>query len=176
MPEIIDIPVVNKGGAPRGNRNALRSGVHTFTTGKYPRGASYIARTLRLFQNICRHLVIESQGHLNIIMEAAISSAATHEGRRLLMSRWLRLEGDSLPVLDRATLLDRIGAAADARDRALRTLGLDSRFDANGKLIGPQAVIILPDNARHLEIDQEALPDASATPAGLSGVPTEGGR
>jgi hypothetical protein len=44
----------------------------------------------------------------------------------MLLLRWLRIEGDKLPVLDRATLLDKIGNATDSRDRCLKLLGLDA--------------------------------------------------
>jgi hypothetical protein len=119
---IPDIP-----GAPRGNRNAIRSGLQSFALGKYPKGCAYVARQCHLLRRQLRDAVTKQDGSTTVWSEAVIASACQHEGRRLLLIRWLRKEGDSLPVLDRASLLERIGAATNARDRALKMLGLDLR-------------------------------------------------
>lgn len=112
-------------GAPLQNRNRVSIGLYSFPKGKFPRGASWVGRQVHHTGRVVTNAVVERDGATSPYAEALISSVCEHEGRRLLLKRWLRLEGDSLPVLDRAALLTQIGRATDARDNCLRLLGLD---------------------------------------------------
>lgn len=131
-------------GAPRGNRNRIAHGACSFAIGKMPAGASYVGRLVQWLRRTLRQAVVERHGATDVHSEAVIASACIHEGRRLLLARWLRLEGDALPLLDRAGLLDRIGNASTARDRCIERLGLDrspvnaaAADDGYGQIPGP---------------------------------------
>lgn len=112
------------GGAPRGNRNALRHGATAVAVGKFPRGAEWIGRQCLALRKLLRQELLQRDGKVSGYSECVLNSACVHEARRLLVARWLRLEGDKLSVMERANLLDRIGRASDARDAALRRLKL----------------------------------------------------
>jgi hypothetical protein len=124
------IPAKRGRGAPANNRNALKSGVRSFILGRFPTGGSWVARQCHWLRRELRRDVTARDGSTSTYSEAVICSAIVHEGRRLLLARWLRLEGDKLPVSERANLLDRIGKASDARDACLEKLGLHRRLDA----------------------------------------------
>lgn len=164
------LPARNRGGAPVGNRNRIGPGTHSFTLGRYPKGATWIARQGHWLRRELRRSVTERDGSTSTYTEAVIASACVHEGRRLLLARWLRIEGDGLPVLDRANLLDRIGKASDQRDACLRLLKLDlPRADADpwaaSGIDAPKDAVALFDRRD----DAEAVRPAAKSAAGLSG-------
>lgn len=181
MPETLTIPVpdnaatpaLNKRGAPIGNRNRIASGLRSFVLGRYPRGCSYVARQGHLLRRQLRDAVTESAGGTNVWSEAVIASACQHECRRLLLLRWLRIEGDALPVLDRATLLDRIGQATDSRDRCLKLLRLDIRPDDD-----PWASLdrLTVDPAPGAEADTLAHPDGKDDSEAVQATGVDPGR
>ena len=157
VPDTPALSARNARGAPRGNRNRIASGLRSFVLGRYPKGCSYVARQGHLLRRQLRQAVTENQGSTNVWSEAVIASACQHECRRLLLLRWLRLEGDGLKVLDRAALLDRIGAATDSRDRCLKLLGLDVRHDASPEIARLVAIL----DADECSGDAPAMDDQS---------------
>src|SRR5579859_6702386 len=84
-------PARNAGGAPHGNRNRISSGLQSFVIGRYPKGCSYVSRQGHLLRRQLRDAVTRQDGSTNVWSEAVISSACTHETRRLLLLRWLRV-------------------------------------------------------------------------------------
>jgi hypothetical protein len=165
-----DTPASSCGGAPRGNRNRIASGVQSFVLGRYPKGGAYIARSIRWLRRQLRDAVGRQDGQTTIWSEAVIASACQHEGRRLLLLRWLRIEGDGLPVLDRAALLDRIGTSTDARDRCLKLLRLDVKPDADPWADTPAlpapATNSSPDDQTAIQTDWHASDDRSSSGSG----------
>ena len=113
------------GGAPAGNRNATRHGVYGFLAlGRLPKGASYVRRLMGEFRSELERAVVEAHGEVSLSNAALITTVCRHEGRALLLSRYLALEGDALKTLERASLLEAIGRASDARDKAIEKLKL----------------------------------------------------
>ncbi len=69
--------------------------------------------------------VLAVSGELTPFASALCQSAARHEARALLASRWLKREGESLSLSERLQLLATIGNATDSRDKCLEKLGLN---------------------------------------------------
>ena len=114
-----------KGGAPKGNRNAVRSGVHSFLAlGRLPKGASYVGRQLNELRRALRAAVEQAHGSVTLSRACAIQSVCRHEGRAVLLGRWLREAGGS-PLADRLAILHEQAMAVEARDKALRRLGIE---------------------------------------------------
>jgi hypothetical protein len=112
-----------KGQWAKGNKASLRHGFYAL--GALPKGASHVRRLAGQFRAALTRLVRERHGGVDLVQGGLILSATRHEARAGLLQRWLRDEGDSLPLADRLGLVREIGVATDARDRAVKALGLD---------------------------------------------------
>ena len=113
-------------------KHAIRHGKYAYLAlGSLPKGASYIRRLIGQFRGALEQAVRDKEGEITIYSTALVQSACRHEGRAQLMTRWLRLTEPKLTLTDRLAVLREIGAATDARDRCLRTLGLDKRPEAD---------------------------------------------
>src|SRR5262245_43844044 len=77
-------PVKSKGGAPKGNRNAIRSGTQAFRNGKWPHGCSFISRQGHVMRRALRAAVVAVHGVLTIWHDAMINSTVIHDQRRML--------------------------------------------------------------------------------------------
>jgi hypothetical protein len=119
----------NGRGAPKGNRNAITSGVYAFlANGRYPKGAAYIGRLLGQLRHSLEQVVQSRNGEVSLYQGAVIQSCCRHEGRAQLLQRWLReLDKDERDssISERVSILKEIGSATDARDRCLKLLKLD---------------------------------------------------
>jgi len=75
-----------------------------------------------------------------------INSACRHETRAGLLFRWLRNEGEAIPLERRITLLREISAATDSRDRAIRALALNAPesgpVDSSGQPMTAQQAVL----------------------------------
>jgi hypothetical protein len=146
-------PEEDRRGAPRGKRNSIRSGTHSLAIGRYPKGGTHVARLVHAMRRQVEAEVIKRDGSIGVYQAAVINTAATHEGRALLLTRWLRVEFDRLSVLERANLLERIGTARQKRDECLRLLKLDvvqkadpwAEFDA-AQSARQSTLIVAPDS------------------------------
>lgn len=155
------------GGAPKLNRNHLGPGTHAFINGRWPAGASWVSRQGHQLRKALRAAVVEMDGATSIYAEATINSCVIHDSRRLLLQRWLRLEGDALPLTERAAILDRIGKATDARDNCLKALRLDRRpeqFDPWAEL--DRQRLVAPEARQHAA-EQKDGPDIVQPAAGM---------
>lgn len=113
-----------------GNRNALQHGVHSFLAiGRMPRGASYVRRLLGKYQRSLRRAVEANGDAVSLYQAGLITSAIRHEGRALLLTRWLR-DKESMKDQDKLAYAREIGAATDARDRCVKQLELDRKRDS----------------------------------------------
>jgi hypothetical protein len=94
-----------------------------FALGRLPKGASFIRRQVGRLRAQLEASVREQSGSVALYQNGLISSATRHELRALLLTRWLR-EATALPMAERLALVRALGEATDARDRAIRGLGL----------------------------------------------------
>lgn len=109
-----------------GNRNATTHGMRGFLAiGTLPKGAAYIRRCIGALRAACEERVLAVKGELSLVDAATCQSVARHEGRVLLATRWLRERADVMSDTERVAYLREISNGTDARDRALRSLGLD---------------------------------------------------
>ena len=121
---------MNGRGAPKNNRNAIKSGVYSFlANGRYPKGAEYVGRLIGQLRLSLEGIVMERESEVTVYNAAVIQSACRHEGRAQLLQRWLREldKGGSPSIQDRLAILKEIGNASDARDKCLKALGLHEK-------------------------------------------------
>lgn len=115
-----------KTGAPAGNTNAQAHGVWSFLAlGRLPKGASYIRRLMGELRTQLERCVVQVHGQVSLGHAATITTVCRHEGRALLLSRYLATEGDALPIAQRVPILEAIGRATDSRDKAIAALDID---------------------------------------------------
>lgn len=137
------------------NRAAITHGVRAFlATGSLPRGASYIRRNLNQFQDALEAAVIDRKGEVSLYSSCLIQSAIRHEGRASLMQRWLRVNEGELTINMQIHVLKEIGAATDARDKCLKSLGLDDADMRDNILEALYGSVTNLDRAREQSIEQ----------------------
>jgi hypothetical protein len=91
-----------------------------------PKGCGYVYRLTRELRHQLEAEIVHKHGQVGIFHAALVQTACRHEGRAQLLSRWLKQHADEMGHHDRLSYLREIGNASDARDRALKTLGLDA--------------------------------------------------
>jgi hypothetical protein len=69
--------------------------------------------------------VREQSGEVSIVAAATIQSAVRHETVALLAARWLRQRAEAMTDADRLNYARAIAAASDARDKCIKTLGIE---------------------------------------------------
>jgi hypothetical protein len=110
------------------NRLAMTHGLRAvFTSGRLPRGCSYVRRTLNRLRTEIEQAVVAEHGSdgLTFYRKSLIQTALTHEAAACLILRWLRKREDSLTNAELLAYASRFGSERDARDKCLRLLGLD---------------------------------------------------
>lgn len=126
------------GGAPAGNRNALRHGLRA---GKLPRRCQYVEHRVNDLRRGLEDAVVALRGGVGIVEAANINTAAKWERHGLLAQHWLRHEAENLTVTERLRFSEAIAKASAARDQAIKMLNLDA--DAHG-LIDVGGGLMLP--------------------------------
>ena len=103
----------------KGNVNAMTHGVCSYLSlGKLPKGCAYIRRQVSAFRRELEAAVAEQcDGEINIRDAAFVNSAARHEGRCQLLTRYLRGD-DCKSLADRLAVLREIGHATDMKAEA----------------------------------------------------------
>ena len=149
-----------RAGAPRGNFNGMRHGLKASKLPPKCKGEEREIYFLR--QEIFAELVTihGSPDAIPLLSLALLQSLVRHEQRCRLAARWLRLQGDSLPLAERLSLLDTISKATDARDRCLERAGLTT--DAISRRADDDASV--PDVRGHADI-QPLVFDQPSPPA-----------
>lgn len=104
-------------------RQAPRNGM---TIGALGKGNGHIVVSLRQLRAALESAVTEQYGEVSLLHSAYINTACRHERTAQLSQRWLK-ENPDLPLADRLNLVRGIGAASDARDRALEKLKLGTK-------------------------------------------------
>jgi hypothetical protein len=118
----------SKGGAPRGNQNAMRHGLRS---GMLPKGAEYIRRQCADFRQSVEDAVLTLDGGIGVYQASLVQSCTSHLRHALLCRKWLKDSFDALSHVERLTYSREITRALDSRDRVLKALGLDrSQRDA----------------------------------------------
>ncbi|MDZ4688508.1 MAG: hypothetical protein SH850_25825 [Planctomycetaceae bacterium] len=99
------------------------------TLGSVPSGASYVGKLLHRFRRDVEAAVLERNGLLTLLDQAAINTALRWERHALLSQRWLCKHAETMNHDQRLAYSREIARASDHRDRALRELGLKPRED-----------------------------------------------
>lgn len=105
--------------APAKNRNAYRHGLRSSQVSD-----PGVNNQLRAFRRSCREELTGADGSLTLATEALLQSLVRHEAKALLAARWLRIEGDKLPIDQRLDLLNTVTNATADRDKLLTRLGI----------------------------------------------------
>jgi hypothetical protein len=93
--------------------------------GKLPKGCQYIENRVNALRRQVEHALVETKGEIGIVDAAAVNSILKWERHGLLAAHWLRHEAGRLSATERLKFSEAIAKASDARDRAIRSLGLD---------------------------------------------------
>jgi hypothetical protein len=113
-----------KAGAPAGNSNRV---THGLRASRLPDGNKFIEGQVASFR---RQLWAELEasygvGNVPLMAQALVQSCCRHEQKALLAARWLRKEDSKLSPEQRLAFLNANTAASEARDKCLRSLGLN---------------------------------------------------
>ena len=108
-----DTPAVNKGGAPAGNKNAMR---HGLTVGTLPKSCSYVTKATNQFRRELEALVCEEHGEIDLYRASLIHSACRWERHALLCQRWLRQCGD-VPTITKTKTSTKSGDTTDSVEK-----------------------------------------------------------
>lgn len=155
---------LHKTGAPMGNTNASRHGTWSFLAlGRLPKGASFIRRLMGGLRRELEKAVAATHGEVSLPHAALVTTICRHEGRALLFSRYLALEGDGIKLAERVSILEAIGRATDARDKAIKALDLAASGDTD-----PWRQI---DRLRQQQALEAALPSTNASEATPEATP-----
>lgn len=143
-----------RAGAPDANRNATKHGLRA---NRLPPGTERLAGHLKKLQADLEAAIIEREGEVDIYHAALVQSAIRHERACYLMWRWLRLEGDTMKVDQRVSLLANASVATEKRDKALKLMGLDKRENADiwSDLDSPNQPSDPPEPSKILEASAE---------------------
>lgn len=139
LPLCAEPTATNKGGAPVGNKNALKHGAYAerpLTLGKAPRGLERpIADTRRMMTGI-RAAIVQAHGSTTVYDESVIEECGQWEAHRRLTWRLLTMQAGTLTAEQQAALSREAARAATERSRCFRLLGLDERDDDLQRIYG----------------------------------------
>jgi hypothetical protein len=121
-----------RGGAPRANGNALKSGLSSLAkTGRVPtklKGGRYIGRQIRkLNREAIAEFIATHDREPALHEHIVLKVMARAEARAMLHERMLAVDWDALSHEQRTASLAAIGGAGDQLIRCSRELGLDQR-------------------------------------------------
>src|SRR5581483_7162882 len=114
----------NRGGAPKGNKNRT---THGLKGSQLPPKCIRDQFTIRQIVNAVIDACEARHGHAITVHQSAIIHRIRRAATRdRLAARWLRLEGDKLPIEQRMALTEQMEAAAETIEKCLRLLKLDT--------------------------------------------------
>jgi len=108
-------------------KRRIKSGVCSFTLGRWPRGSGRVSREVSLYRELLEKWVTNQRGEVTEGDASSIQSACRHEAISQLYQRWLRLEFEKMSYFERAGYLSKIGEHTDKRDNCLKKLGFFER-------------------------------------------------
>ncbi len=127
----------NRSGAPRGNVNRMLHGLRSaLTIGGVPKWMPGVRGAVNRFRRGLEDAVCELHGHVGASHAVVINGATRAELRYLYAARAFRDRGKDASLADQQALWATMAAACDARDKAIRRLGLDT----DGEAVDPWAL------------------------------------
>jgi hypothetical protein len=143
------------------NTNSLTHGLTAvLTSGRLPKGCSYIRKTCAALKMLIEGQVLSVKGEVSLVDAATIQSCIRWERHALLSQRWLRTEAGLNPD-QKLSFSREIARASAERDKCLRLLQLDKPQDAFQTLLDSFA-----------ESEPVPQPDAVAGVVDAPGVPS----
>lgn len=119
----------NRGGAPAGNRNALRHGLyaasHRLTLGTLPDGLRSVQDDAYAFRAAIEAAVVDAHGAISLTNACLIATASRWERHGALCLRWLREQHGELAPGERLSFSREIARASAERDKAIERLRLE---------------------------------------------------
>lgn len=115
-------------GAPSGNANAIKSGLHAryaLTVGKLPRKLRKVQSAAFAFRRELEAAVAAQHGEITLIHAATIQTATRYETTAQLAKHWLTTSMEDLTHSERLQFAREVSRASAERDRCLRQLGLE---------------------------------------------------
>ena len=114
--------------------HALRSAI-----GALPPGCGYVNRLAYAMRRQLETAVANVDGSISLTKAAWIDSAVKWERHGLLAGRWLRLQSGDMDLAQRLEFSREVARAADLRNKAIQSLGLDvdNRASIINQLYGP---------------------------------------
>lgn len=116
----------NPGGAPVGNRNAMRHGLRT---ARLPQGCERIGRDLNRVRMSLEDAVVACKGNVQVNDALRINAAIEWERHRRLAGRWLNQNFDAMSHDSRLAYSRDAAKAATERNKVTESLGLDQSAD-----------------------------------------------
>jgi uncharacterized protein YjcR len=117
-----------KGGAPEGNRNALRHGLRSSTL---PRGCEYITRFINVLRRQLEDAVTAQRGKVTLGEALIIQTMCRLETEAQLSARWIQKTKDLTPS-DAVRFQSKVTESSIRRDARFEKLGLLSAAKADG--------------------------------------------
>jgi hypothetical protein len=111
-----------RGGAPFGNANRT---THGLKGSKLPPGCGNEENHVQALVRRIRRDWEAKNGRMTVYVESVLQRVRRAEVSARLAARWLRIEGDKLPIAERMRLLEIQTTSADTIEKCLRQLGLD---------------------------------------------------
>ena len=118
-----------KVGAPVGNTNRLSHGMRArqdgLLLGKLGRRFAHVRSTTDKLRRALCDAVLATGRPLGTYELAVVQTCCRWERAALMAQKWLRDEGDKLPIEQQAQFIEMAAKASAKRDESLRLLGLD---------------------------------------------------
>jgi hypothetical protein len=89
---------------------------------------SYITKQNNQLRRALESAVMDIHGEISVSRQGLIQAVCRHDAIATMLQRWLR-EAESPTLSDRRAILHDIGAATEARTKAIKGLGIDKTAD-----------------------------------------------
>lgn len=148
------------------------------TIGSLGPGRGHVVINLRQLRDWLEKATLKQHGEISLLHAAYINTACRNERTAQLSQCWAK-ENPDLPLNDRLNLARGIGAASEARDRAIEKLKLDTKpADLWASAYAAPIPAKTPDTAPNASCTSNSTASASepqdATDATLGGLNAEG--
>lgn len=115
-------PEGKKRGGQKGNRNAIRHGLHA---GKLPPDLAFIENRLNEFRRRLEDKVIAERKEITLQDAGVIQTVLRWERHATLAQRWLTKAANELKPIERLNFSREVAKASTERDKAIAMLKLD---------------------------------------------------
>lgn len=128
-------PPANRGGAPKGNTNGLRTGKRSerfsMRLGSLPPTYRRQERAARELRKELEDATAAVHGGVSLTQAASIASACRWERHALLCLRWIRENVETMDHAQRLAYSREIASASEKRDKCLQALKLDAEDETH---------------------------------------------